>query len=256
MGNGRCSESSSGASCLGVHSLLLVQTGWPAVYEFTLWWEPMSSFSLGSFCVQLFGALWCHNSERSPSFHCGIFWSFDTIGRVTRGFAPTALRCKVEDAGGNDGRIPPPCVPSAYGRKSKASEETFHWSTNTLRDLDSWMSACKVLVAFEESAPSSSKEGKIHIVDVSFLKFSTQHIGIMQLSGNGHQGCPNADCRIQERSMEIRNPDIDASWYTGRGIRPVGRFGRRASEVRRGSDYPSHRFCIPVEENDDSSLDE
>ncbi|XP_028664241.2 prolactin-releasing peptide [Erpetoichthys calabaricus] len=69
-------------------------------------------------------------------------------------------------------------------------------------------------------------------------------------------GCPNADCRIQERSMEIRNPDIDASWYTGRGIRPVGRFGRRASEVRRGSDYPSHRFCIPVEENDDSSLDE
>uniref|UniRef100_A0AAQ5X6X4 Prolactin releasing hormone 2 n=1 Tax=Amphiprion ocellaris TaxID=80972 RepID=A0AAQ5X6X4_AMPOC len=23
------------------------------------------------------------------------------------------------------------------------------------------------------------------------------------------------------------NPDIDASWYTGRGIRPVGRFGRK-----------------------------
>ncbi|KAM9235861.1 prolactin-releasing peptide [Leptosomus discolor] len=33
--------------------------------------------------------------------------------------------------------------------------------------------------------------------------------------------------RICERSMEIRNPDIDPSWYTGRGIRPVGRFGRR-----------------------------
>ncbi|KAM6398348.1 prolactin-releasing peptide [Pluvialis apricaria] len=32
---------------------------------------------------------------------------------------------------------------------------------------------------------------------------------------------------IHERSMEIRNPDIDPSWYTGRGIRPVGRFGRR-----------------------------
>uniref|UniRef100_A0A3B4YFM3 Prolactin releasing hormone 2 n=1 Tax=Seriola lalandi dorsalis TaxID=1841481 RepID=A0A3B4YFM3_SERLL len=27
------------------------------------------------------------------------------------------------------------------------------------------------------------------------------------------------------------DPDIDASWYTGRGIRPVGRFGRKA--VRR-----------------------
>uniref|UniRef100_A0A8C4U237 Prolactin releasing hormone n=1 Tax=Falco tinnunculus TaxID=100819 RepID=A0A8C4U237_FALTI len=33
--------------------------------------------------------------------------------------------------------------------------------------------------------------------------------------------------RIRERSMENRNPDIDPSWYTGRGIRPVGRFGRR-----------------------------
>uniref|UniRef100_A0A803V853 Prolactin releasing hormone n=1 Tax=Ficedula albicollis TaxID=59894 RepID=A0A803V853_FICAL len=32
---------------------------------------------------------------------------------------------------------------------------------------------------------------------------------------------------VLQRSMEIRNPDIDPSWYTGRGIRPVGRFGRR-----------------------------
>uniref|UniRef100_A0A673B5M4 Prolactin releasing hormone 2 n=1 Tax=Sphaeramia orbicularis TaxID=375764 RepID=A0A673B5M4_9TELE len=31
--------------------------------------------------------------------------------------------------------------------------------------------------------------------------------------------------------MVARHPDIDASWYTGRGIRPVGRFGRKA--VRR-----------------------
>ncbi|KAM9284222.1 prolactin-releasing peptide [Cariama cristata] len=38
---------------------------------------------------------------------------------------------------------------------------------------------------------------------------------------------PVAHSRIRERSMEIRNPDIDPSWYTGRGIRPVGRFGRR-----------------------------
>ncbi|NXA39164.1 PRRP protein, partial [Eudromia elegans] len=36
-----------------------------------------------------------------------------------------------------------------------------------------------------------------------------------------------AEGRPQQRSMEIRNPDIDPSWYTGRGIRPVGRFGRR-----------------------------
>ncbi|XP_067993881.1 prolactin-releasing peptide [Melanerpes formicivorus] len=43
---------------------------------------------------------------------------------------------------------------------------------------------------------------------------------------------PITHCRIRERSMEIRskdsrNPEIDPSWYTGRGIRPVGRFGRR-----------------------------
>uniref|UniRef100_A0A3Q4HME8 Uncharacterized protein n=1 Tax=Neolamprologus brichardi TaxID=32507 RepID=A0A3Q4HME8_NEOBR len=25
------------------------------------------------------------------------------------------------------------------------------------------------------------------------------------------------------------NPDISASWYTGRGIRPLGRFGRKAA---------------------------
>ncbi|KAM7049501.1 prolactin-releasing peptide [Acridotheres tristis] len=38
---------------------------------------------------------------------------------------------------------------------------------------------------------------------------------------------PTTQGRVLERSMEIRNQDIDPSWYTGRGIRPVGRFGRR-----------------------------
>ncbi|XP_063255913.1 prolactin-releasing peptide [Prinia subflava] len=43
---------------------------------------------------------------------------------------------------------------------------------------------------------------------------------------------PATHGRLLERSMEIRStenrsPDIDPSWYTGRGIRPVGRFGRR-----------------------------
>ncbi|NXS62458.1 PRRP protein, partial [Brachypteracias leptosomus] len=38
---------------------------------------------------------------------------------------------------------------------------------------------------------------------------------------------PGTHGRVLQRSMEIRNPDIDPSWYTGRGIRPVGRFGRR-----------------------------
>ncbi|XP_042730871.1 prolactin-releasing peptide isoform X2 [Lagopus leucura] len=38
---------------------------------------------------------------------------------------------------------------------------------------------------------------------------------------------PPAAGRLRVHSMEIRNPDIDPFWYTGRGIRPVGRFGRR-----------------------------
>uniref|UniRef100_A0A8D2ZF58 Prolactin-releasing peptide n=1 Tax=Scophthalmus maximus TaxID=52904 RepID=A0A8D2ZF58_SCOMX len=30
--------------------------------------------------------------------------------------------------------------------------------------------------------------------------------------------------------IRCSDPNIDASWYTGRGIRPVGRFGRRAAQ--------------------------
>lgn len=38
------------------------------------------------------------------------------------------------------------------------------------------------------------------------------------------------------------DPNIDASWYTGRGIRPVGRFGRRAE--KRNRHLPSVRDRI------------
>nr|XP_033801993.1 prolactin-releasing peptide [Geotrypetes seraphini] len=68
-----------------------------------------------------------------------------------------------------------------------------------------------------------------------------------------------AECRIHERSMDIRNPDIDPSWYTGRGIRPVGRFGRRgtALESSQRSGYrPSRQACISVEESNESIQDE
>ncbi|XP_062312404.1 prolactin-releasing peptide [Osmerus eperlanus] len=54
-----------------------------------------------------------------------------------------------------------------------------------------------------------------------------------------------------DRSMEIRNPDIIASWYTGRGIRPVGRFGRRETERNRGLAVPTHRVCAPATRSDD-----
>ncbi|CAH6791920.1 prolactin-releasing peptide isoform X2 [Phodopus roborovskii] len=38
---------------------------------------------------------------------------------------------------------------------------------------------------------------------------------------------PGASSRAHQHSMETRTPDINPAWYTGRGIRPVGRFGRR-----------------------------
>ncbi|XP_051046650.1 prolactin-releasing peptide isoform X1 [Phodopus roborovskii] len=44
---------------------------------------------------------------------------------------------------------------------------------------------------------------------------------------------PGASSRAHQHSMETRSrclayaPDINPAWYTGRGIRPVGRFGRR-----------------------------
>ncbi|XP_069321780.1 prolactin-releasing peptide [Eulemur rufifrons] len=36
-----------------------------------------------------------------------------------------------------------------------------------------------------------------------------------------------AASRAHQHSMETRAPDINPAWYRGRGIRPVGRFGRR-----------------------------
>lgn len=46
-------------------------------------------------------------------------------------------------------------------------------------------------------------------------------------------------------SVEMRDPNIDALWYKDRGIRPVGRFGRRTSQRSEGSHFRKHRFCYP-----------
>ncbi|XP_065268953.1 prolactin-releasing peptide [Emys orbicularis] len=69
---------------------------------------------------------------------------------------------------------------------------------------------------------------------------------------------PKAECRLHERSMEIRNPDINPSWYTGRGIRPVGRFGRRRAVVESAqkSGYGHRQACLPLEESSESIQDE
>ncbi|XP_048810084.1 prolactin-releasing peptide [Lagopus muta] len=63
---------------------------------------------------------------------------------------------------------------------------------------------------------------------------------------------PPAAGRLRVHSMEIRskesrNPDIDPFWYTGRGIRPVGRFGRRRAlgESPQPRGAVLHPACIP-----------
>ncbi|XP_039350619.1 prolactin-releasing peptide [Mauremys reevesii] len=69
---------------------------------------------------------------------------------------------------------------------------------------------------------------------------------------------PKAECRLHERSMEIRNPDINPSWYTGCGIRPVGWFGWRRAVVEssRNSGYGHRQACSPLEESSESLQDE
>ncbi|XP_048391069.1 prolactin-releasing peptide [Stegostoma tigrinum] len=69
---------------------------------------------------------------------------------------------------------------------------------------------------------------------------------------------PDADSRVQGSSVEVRNADIDSSWYTGRGIRPVGRFGRRGLTLEniRKYEFGTRRVCIPIEESEESNQDD
>ncbi|XP_069841305.1 prolactin-releasing peptide [Dendropsophus ebraccatus] len=63
---------------------------------------------------------------------------------------------------------------------------------------------------------------------------------------------PETQSRVLQPSIDIRNPDIDPSWYTGRGIRPVGRFGRRGTtwEDTQNSVYrPLGQTCVPIEDS-------
>ncbi|XP_056390613.1 prolactin-releasing peptide [Hyla sarda] len=77
---------------------------------------------------------------------------------------------------------------------------------------------------------------------------------------------PETKSRVLQPSIDIRSlfpkmttaahrrsdPDIDPSWYTGRGIRPVGRFGRRGTtwEDTRNSMYrPLRQTCVPIEDS-------
>ncbi|CAH2306237.1 prolactin-releasing peptide [Pelobates cultripes] len=65
---------------------------------------------------------------------------------------------------------------------------------------------------------------------------------------------PKMSSAAQRRS----DPDIDPSWYTGRGIRPVGRFGRRGTawEEAQQSMYRSQgQTCVPIQESTEFIVD-
>ncbi|KAM4835952.1 prolactin-releasing peptide [Thomomys bottae] len=58
-----------------------------------------------------------------------------------------------------------------------------------------------------------------------------------------------AASQAHQHSMEIRTPDINPAWYTGRRIRPVGRFGRRRAAALQ--DVPKlglrcQLVCLPL----------
>ncbi|KAM8933873.1 prolactin-releasing peptide [Pelodytes ibericus] len=77
---------------------------------------------------------------------------------------------------------------------------------------------------------------------------------------------PETQSRVLQPSLDIRSlfpkmasaaqrrsdPDIDPSWYTGRGIRPVGRFGRRGTaweEAQRSIYRSQGQTCVPIQES-------
>ncbi|XP_032879361.1 prolactin-releasing peptide [Amblyraja radiata] len=67
---------------------------------------------------------------------------------------------------------------------------------------------------------------------------------------------PDAGSRVHGSPVGIRNADIDSSWYTGRGIRPVGRFGRRGLTLDKNRKYEfgTRSVCGPIRESGDSNM--
>ncbi|NXH22718.1 PRRP protein, partial [Bucco capensis] len=44
-----------------------------------------------------------------------------------------------------------------------------------------------------------------------------------------------------KHQIDNRSPEIDPFWYVGRGVRPIGRFGKRQLRISRGSLRPVSR---------------
>ncbi|XP_009874638.1 PREDICTED: prolactin-releasing peptide [Apaloderma vittatum] len=54
-------------------------------------------------------------------------------------------------------------------------------------------------------------------------------------------GFASGQSRPFKHQIDNRSPEIDPFWYVGRGVRPIGRFGKRQLRSSRGSLRPLSR---------------
>ncbi|NWQ79402.1 PRRP protein, partial [Columbina picui] len=69
------------------------------------------------------------------------------------------------------------------------------------------------------------------------LKLVTVYVLVLLVSLSFASG----QSRPFKHQIDNRSPEIDPFWYVGRGVRPIGRFGKRQLRSSRGSWWPVSR---------------
>ncbi|XP_061852807.1 prolactin-releasing peptide-like [Colius striatus] len=66
------------------------------------------------------------------------------------------------------------------------------------------------------------------------LKLVTVYVLVLLVSLSFASG----QSRPSKHQIDNRSPEIDPFWYVGRGVRPIGRFGKRQPRSSRGRPRP------------------
>nr|XP_013806194.1 PREDICTED: prolactin-releasing peptide [Apteryx mantelli mantelli] len=69
------------------------------------------------------------------------------------------------------------------------------------------------------------------------LKLVTVYVLVLLVSLSFASG----QSRPFKHQIDNRSPEIDPFWYVGRGVRPIGRFGKRQLRSGRGNSRPVSR---------------